>query len=92
MVHVLGPAGFAWVAAGGLFYTIGIIFYALDSRVTNAHGLAPVRDRRKCCPLLRDPALRPVIDSQFESSKASHSEYMYQAADRVKAASGIDLS
>jgi len=35
----LGPAGFAWVAAGGLFYTVGIIFYAIDTRVTHAHGV-----------------------------------------------------
>ena len=39
LVHALGPAGFAWVAAGGLFYTIGIVFYALDTRLTHAHGL-----------------------------------------------------
>ncbi len=28
LVHALGRAGFAWVAAGGLFYTVGIVFYA----------------------------------------------------------------
>jgi hemolysin III len=39
LVHALGRAGFAWVAAGGLFYTGGIIFYALDARVTHAHGV-----------------------------------------------------
>ena len=39
LVHALGRAGFAWVAAGGLFYTVGIIFYALDTRVTHAHGV-----------------------------------------------------
>ena len=37
--RALGPAGFAWLAAGGLFYTIGIVFYALDSRLTHAHGI-----------------------------------------------------
>jgi hemolysin III len=37
--QALGPAGFAWVAAGGLFYTLGIIFYAIDTRVTYAHGI-----------------------------------------------------
>ena len=37
--HALGPAGFAWVLAGGLFYTVGIVFYALDSRVKHAHGV-----------------------------------------------------
>ena len=35
----LGSAGFAWLVAGGLFYTIGIVFYALDSRVTHFHGV-----------------------------------------------------
>lgn len=39
LLQVLGPAGFAWLAAGGLFYTVGIVFYALDSRVTHAHGV-----------------------------------------------------
>ena len=37
--HALGRAGFAWLAAGGLFYTVGIIFYALDTRITHAHGI-----------------------------------------------------
>jgi hemolysin III len=35
----LGTAGFAWVAAGGVSYTVGIIFYALDSRLSWAHGV-----------------------------------------------------
>jgi hemolysin III len=39
LLQALGPAGFAWVAAGGLFYTIGIVFYALDTRLTHAHGV-----------------------------------------------------
>ncbi|MGB7989539.1 MAG: hemolysin III family protein [Candidatus Methylophosphatis roskildensis] len=39
LLRVLGRAGFAWVAAGGLFYTIGIVFYALDTRLTHAHGI-----------------------------------------------------
>jgi hemolysin III len=38
LLHALGPAGFAWLVAGGLFYTIGIVFYALDTRLTHAHG------------------------------------------------------
>ena len=37
--QALGPAGFAWLAAGGLFYTVGIIFFALDTRLTHAHGI-----------------------------------------------------
>jgi hemolysin III len=38
MVDALGRAGFAWVAAGGLLYTVGIVFYALDARLKHAHG------------------------------------------------------
>ena len=37
--QALGPAGFAWILAGGLFYTVGIVFYALDTRVKHAHGV-----------------------------------------------------
>ena len=37
--HALGATGFAWVAAGGLFYTVGIIFYVLDTRLRHAHGI-----------------------------------------------------
>ena len=39
LLDALGRAGFAWVAAGGLFYTFGIIFFALDARITHAHGV-----------------------------------------------------
>ncbi|WP_409277383.1 PAQR family membrane homeostasis protein TrhA [Pseudomonas defluvii] len=35
----LGTAGFAWLAGGGLFYTIGIIFFAYDSRFRHWHGI-----------------------------------------------------
>lgn len=37
--RTLGPSGFAWLAAGGVFYTVGIVFYAFDSRITHGHGL-----------------------------------------------------
>jgi hemolysin III len=39
MVNALGRAGFAWVASGGLLYTAGIVFYALDARLKHAHGI-----------------------------------------------------
>lgn len=39
LLQALGTAGFAWLAAGGLFYTVGIIFYALDARLPHAHGI-----------------------------------------------------
>lgn len=35
----LTPIGFAWLAAGGLFYTVGIIFYVADQRIRHGHGL-----------------------------------------------------
>ncbi|MEE3633470.1 hemolysin III family protein [Pseudomonas sp. AL 58] len=35
----LGTAGFAWLAGGGAFYTIGIIFFAYDSRFRHWHGI-----------------------------------------------------
>jgi len=37
--HALGPAGFAWLVAGGLFYTVGIVFYVIDKRLAHAHGI-----------------------------------------------------
>jgi hemolysin III len=39
LMHALGPSGFAWLVAGGLFYTIGIVFYVIDTRITHAHGI-----------------------------------------------------
>jgi hemolysin III len=39
LLKALGMAGFIWVAAGGVFYTVGIIFYALDTRLSHAHGI-----------------------------------------------------
>ncbi len=37
--HALTPAGFAWLAAGGACYTLGVIFYATDHKVRHGHGL-----------------------------------------------------
>jgi hemolysin III len=37
--RALGPSGCAWVLAGGLAYTLGIVFYALDTRLAHAHGV-----------------------------------------------------
>jgi hemolysin III len=39
LVKALGPVGLTWLIAGGVFYTIGIIFYALDTRLKHAHGI-----------------------------------------------------
>jgi hemolysin III len=35
----LGTAGFVWVAGGGMFYTVGIVFYVLDDRLRHSHGV-----------------------------------------------------
>ena len=35
----LAIAGFVWLACGGAFYTIGIVFYAFDSRFRHWHGI-----------------------------------------------------
>jgi hemolysin III len=35
----LGPHGLGWVAAGGLLYTAGILFFANDTRWRHAHGV-----------------------------------------------------
>lgn len=39
LLHALGPSGFAWLVAGGLFYTTGIVFFVTDTRLTHAHGI-----------------------------------------------------
>ena len=35
----LTPSGFMWLAAGGVFYTAGIYFYVVDTRIRHGHGL-----------------------------------------------------
>ena len=35
----LGLAGFLWLAAGGVFYTVGIVFFAFDERYRHWHGI-----------------------------------------------------
>jgi len=39
LLQALGTAGFVWLAVGGAAYTLGIVFYALDSRLRHAHGI-----------------------------------------------------
>lgn len=39
LIAALTPPGFAWLAAGGLFYTVGIVFYALDKKLRHGHGI-----------------------------------------------------
>ncbi|HYN76244.1 MAG TPA: hemolysin III family protein [Lamprocystis sp. (in: g-proteobacteria)] len=39
IIAALPPAGFWWLVAGGLFYTVGVIFYVLDDRWPWCHGI-----------------------------------------------------
>ena len=39
LVEALSWAGFAWLAAGGAIYTIGIVFYLFDERFKHFHGI-----------------------------------------------------
>jgi hemolysin III len=37
--QALTPSGFAWLAAGGALYTLGIGFYATDHKLRHGHGV-----------------------------------------------------
>jgi len=39
IIAALPPSGFWWLVSGGLFYTVGVIFYALDKRWPWCHGI-----------------------------------------------------
>ena len=39
LIEALTWPGFAWVAAGGLIYTVGILFYAFDEKFRHWHGI-----------------------------------------------------
>jgi len=39
LIAALPPAGFWWLVAGGVFYTVGVIFYLLDDRYPWCHGV-----------------------------------------------------
>ncbi len=39
LLRTLGSEGFAWLAGGGVLYTVGIIFFAYDSRFRHWHGI-----------------------------------------------------
>jgi hemolysin III len=39
LLAALPRAGFIWLLTGGLLYTSGIVFYALDSRYPWMHGV-----------------------------------------------------
>lgn len=39
LLQALGITGFLWLAAGGLLYTVGIVFFVMDGRVRHFHGI-----------------------------------------------------
>lgn len=39
LLRALGTPGFVWLVTGGIFYTGGIVFYALDNRLRHSHGV-----------------------------------------------------
>ena len=39
LLAALPYAGMLWLVAGGLLYTLGIVFYALDKKLRHAHGI-----------------------------------------------------
>ena len=39
LMLTLPRPGFFLLLTGGLFYTLGVIFYALDSRMRHSHGV-----------------------------------------------------
>lgn len=39
MIRSLPPKGFLWLLTGGLFYTVGLVFFVFDARVRHFHGI-----------------------------------------------------
>jgi hemolysin III len=39
LLAALGGAGFAWLLAGGICYTVGIVFFVFDDRFRHCHGI-----------------------------------------------------
>jgi len=39
IIAALSPAGFAWLLAGGIFYTTGVVFFVLDHWYPWCHGI-----------------------------------------------------
>jgi len=39
LIEELSQAGFRWLLLGGVFYIVGIIFYAFDKKVSYFHGI-----------------------------------------------------
>ncbi len=39
LAQALPCAGMVWMVAGGLFYTLGVVFYGLDKKIPHGHGI-----------------------------------------------------
>ena len=39
LLEALPMSGVTWLVAGGLFFTAGLVFYAMDSKYRHAHGI-----------------------------------------------------
>ncbi|MEO6147757.1 MAG: hemolysin III family protein [Sulfuriferula sp.] len=39
LLNALPHAGFAWLLAGGVFYTVGVVFFALERWIKHGHGI-----------------------------------------------------
>lgn len=39
LLNALPLSGFAWLLAGGVFYTVGIVFFALERWIKHGHGI-----------------------------------------------------
>lgn len=39
LIAAVPPAGLTWLIAGGLAYTLGVIFFALDARIRYSHAI-----------------------------------------------------
>ncbi len=39
LIEALSWGGFAWLAAGGMVYTAGVVFYLYDERFRHFHGI-----------------------------------------------------
>jgi len=39
LMRILPAWGMMWLVAGGLFYTIGVVFYVMDKKIRHGHGI-----------------------------------------------------
>ena len=39
LVAAFPTGGFSWLLAGGIFYTVGVVFFVFDERIPHGHGI-----------------------------------------------------